>query len=341
MNDLDILFTQQKFAQELSSRLDKYTLKRASPFEAGFRCDVCGDSEKNPNKKRGGIIERELNLFYNCFNCGASHYFPEYLELYHYDLYQRYVFDVKLNKKISFKYDDYIEQNKPKPPVNVAFNPLKDLIKANENTFAKQYLKSRKIPEEAFDDLYYTRNFFAYINKIVPNKFGEHALKNDHPRIVIPMFDIMGTCFGVQGRSLEESTDFRYIICMFNKDEEPIFGLNTVNWDKPVYCTEGPLDSLFLDNAIAMSGSNNMKLDKNVIIILDNEPRSKQTVNKYNKYISKNYKICIWPKYIKSKDINKMIIDGYSKEDITKIIDDNIYQGTKAKIKLNSWKKVN
>lgn len=340
MNDLDILFTQQKYAQELSTRLDKFVLKRTSPFEAGFRCDICGDSEKSRTKKRGGIFERGLILHYNCFNCGWAHPFPKYLKDFHPDMYQRYLFDLKLDKKIEYTYEDQVSRNAEPKKESIAQNPLRTLKKATDNTFSNQYLKSRKIPEDKLDLLYYTDKFYEYVNNVLPSKFSDYSLKHDHPRLIIPMFDIMGTCIGIQGRSLEEYTDYRYIICMFNEDESPIFGLDRVDWNKTVYCTEGPLDSLFLENSIAMSGSSNMTLDKDVIIILDNEPRSKETVAKYNKYISKNYKICIWPKYIKSKDINKMIIDGYSKEEVSKIINENIYQGIKAKIKLKSWKKV-
>jgi hypothetical protein len=339
MNDLDILFTQQKYAQELSTRLDRFVLKRTSPFEAGFRCDICGDSQKSRTKKRGGIFEKGLILHYKCFNCGWSHPFPVYLKDFHPDMFQRYLYDLKLDKKIEYSYEEHVARNE-KPKETLKQNPLKPLVKAVDNTFSRQYLKSRKIPEDKLDLLYFTDKFYEYINKIIPDKFSKYSMKHDHPRLIIPMFDIMGTCIGVQGRSLEEYTDYRYIICMFNDDESPIFGLDKVDWNKRVYCTEGPLDSLFLENSIAMSGSDNVSLDKEVIIILDNEPRSKQTVAKYNKYISKKYKICIWPEYIKSKDINKMILDGYSKEEISHIIDNNIYHGIKAKIKLNSWKKV-
>jgi transcription elongation factor Elf1 len=339
MNDLDVLFTQQKYAEQLSSRLDKFTLKRSSPFQANFRCDICGDSQKNKNKKRGGIIEKDMNLFYNCFNCGESHIFPNYLRLYHPDMYQRYVFDVKTNNKSLYNYEE--REPEPEPELSLEKNPLKNVKKARDNTFAYRYLKARKIPEDKIDLFYYVDKFYEYINSIMPGKFNEYALNYDHERIIIPFFDIMGTCFAVQGRSMDDTSDQRrYITILFDKDQTPIYGLNTVDWNKTVYCTEGPIDSLFLENAIAASGSDNMSIDKKVVIVLDNEPRNEQLLKKYDKYIHMNYQICIWPENLEFKDINEMIDNGIISSEIQSIIDKNTYYGIKARIKFNKWKKM-
>jgi transcription elongation factor Elf1 len=335
MNDLDILFTQQRYAEQLSTRLDKFTLKRSSPFQAAFRCDICGDSQKNRNKRRGGIIERDMNLFYNCFNCGASHILPHYLQLYHPDLYSKYIFDVKLNKTHAYEYKE------PEPKEELQKNPLRDIQLARENTFAYQYLKSRKIPEDKMDLFYFTHKFYEYVNSVIPGKFDEYALKHDHERIVIPFFDIMGTCFAIQGRSLSNnSDDIKYITILFDDDKSPIYGLDRVDWNKQVYCTEGPIDSLFLENAIATASSDNMNVDKKVVIVLDNEPRNKLIIRKYDKYIHMNYKVCIWPEDVTFKDINEMIENGLSSEEIQSIIDRNTHQGIKARIKFNKWKKM-
>lgn len=337
MNDLDILFTQQRYAEQLSSRLDKFTLKRSSPFQAAFRCDICGDSQKNRNKRRGGIIEKDMNLFYNCFNCGASHILPHYLNLYHPDLYSKYLYDVKLNKTYSHEYREHVEPKKEE----IQKNPLRDIELARKNTFAYRYLKARKIPEDKIDLFYFTHKFYEYINSIVPDKFQEHAMKHDHERIVIPFFDIMGTCFAVQGRTLDNDSDqMKYITILFDENKSPIYGLDRVDWNKQVYCTEGPIDSIFLDNCIAAAGSDNMNIDKNVVIILDNEPRNKALLRKYDKYIHMNYKVCIWPENIQSKDINDMIQSNLTSTEIQNIIDKNTFQGIKARIKFNRWKKM-
>jgi hypothetical protein len=49
--------------------------------------------------------------------------------------------------------------------------------------------------------------------------------------------------------------------------------------------------------------------------------------------------ITIWPEGQKEKDINEMIVNGNTKEQVQKIISDNTYSGLSAITKLNSYKR--
>ena len=80
-------------------------------------------------------------------------------------------------------------------------------------------------------------------------------VKKDHPRIIIPFIDNEGTWFGFQGRSLATDDKLRYITIMLDESKTKIFGLNRVDYNKTVYITEGPIDSFYIDNAIAMAGA--------------------------------------------------------------------------------------
>ena len=55
--------------------------------------------------------------------------------------------------------------------------------------------------------------------------------------------------------------------------------------------------------------------------------------------IDKDYSIVIWPDNITEKDINEMIINGKTKEQVQKIISDNTYSGLSAITQLNSYKR--
>ena len=57
------------------------------------------------------------------------------------------------------------------------------------------------------------------------------------------------------------------------------------------------------------------------------------------KMIDKDYMIVIWPEGTKEKDINEMIMNGKSKEQVQKIISDNTYSGLSAITQLNSYKR--
>ena len=52
-----------------------------------------------------------------------------------------------------------------------------------------------------------------------------------------------------------------------------------VDSSKRVYVTEGPFDSMFVFNSVAMAGSDaNVPFD-NAVMIYDNEPRSKEIID--------------------------------------------------------------
>ena len=79
---------------------------------------------------------------------------------------------------------------------------------------------------------------------------------------------------------------------------------------------------------------------KDVVFIFDNEPRNKEIIDRMYKMIDQNYMITIWPEGTKEKDINEMIMNGKSKEQVQKIISDNTYSGLSAITQLNSYKRI-
>jgi hypothetical protein len=104
---------------------------------------------------------------------------------------------------------------------------------------------------------------------------------------------------------------------------------------------EGPLDSLFLQNGIAVAQSD-LRLPQykdKAILIPDNEPRNKEVCKQIEKFISEDYSVCIWPKGIKEKDINEMILSGITSAEIMGIIHSNTHKGLQAQTVFNSWKR--
>ena len=194
------------------------------------------------------------------------------------------------------------------------------------------YARNRNIPSSVYYELYYSDNFREVAS------YAKIELKNSK-RLILPFFDEDNKLFGLQGRALDGS-DPRYITIMFNENKDKLYGLHKVDLTKPFFCVEGPIDSLFLKNCIAMAGSDGLsnKYNSNAVLVFDNEPRNKQIVDKVEKYIDKGFKTVIWPDHIKEKDINDMILKGI---DVQSIVEHNTYAGLAAKIKFNAWKKVN
>ena len=127
---------------------------------------------------------------------------------------------------------------------------------------------------------------------------------------------------------------------MLEEDAPKIYGLDDINTGETVYVTEGPFDSTFISNSIAMCGADgdvNKWGITNPVWIYDNEPRNRQIVERLATTISRGDRVVIFPKNILEKDINDMYLSG---QNVQRVVESNIYQGLEAKLKLNDWKRV-
>ena len=122
-----------------------------------------------------------------------------------------------------------------------------------------------------------------------------------------------------------------------------IFGLDTCDFSKRYYVVEGPIDSLFLSNSVAMAGADGngsgLANIENGVFIFDNEPRNKEIVARMERCLDKGYKVFIWPKDILTNDVNDVILSGVSQPDFEVIIDNNTYNGLTGKLQLSYWRK--
>ena len=127
---------------------------------------------------------------------------------------------------------------------------------------------------------------------------------------------------------------------MLEEDAPKIYGLDNIKTGETVYVTEGPFDSTFISNSIAMCGADG-DVSKwgitNPVWIYDNEPRNKQIVERLSATIDRGDRVVIFPKNILEKDINDMYLSG---QNVQRVIESNIYQGLEAKLKLQDWKRV-
>ena len=127
---------------------------------------------------------------------------------------------------------------------------------------------------------------------------------------------------------------------MLEEDAPKIYGLDNIKTGETVYVTEGPFDSTFISNSIAMCGADG-DVSKwgitNPVWIYDNEPRNRQIVERLATTINRGDRVVIFPKNILEKDINDMYLSG---QNVQKVVESNIYQGLEAKLKLQDWKRV-
>ena len=319
-------FVDVKYINLISSRFQKF--KRVKNNLYNFRCPICGDSQTNKNKARGYLYQIKNNTNYKCHNCGVNVSFNNFLKQIDTEIHKQYIFE-------KFKEGNTGKNFTTEAPIlhfeAPKFKSKLDLPKASENPVAKAYLENRKLNS---DNYYYTEKFKEWTNSLRPT-FDN--VSKDEPRIIIPLF-YQNILVGFQGRALGPSK-VKYITIMLTDDAPKIYGLDKVQKNKSVYITEGPFDSTFISNSIALCGADG-DVDKwgicDPVWIYDNEPRNREILSRISRVIEMGQKIIIWPSTIKEKDINDMVLSGL---DAQSVIESNTYSGLEAKLKFTIWKK--
>jgi len=334
-----------KYIGLVSSKLDRFKRKSGSTYN--FRCPVCGDSKQNKSKARGWIFDRSGKSRFYCHNCNASMSINAFIKFIDTQLYQE--FKLEKLKETSSGHEQKpvitLHQYRPIFEKDIALRGLKRVSQLHHDDAHKKYIVSRRIPFKFHYKLYIVNAFFAYVNTLIPDKFSEKVLAHDEPRLLIPFIDKKNRVHALQGRSFNEYSKSKYITIVLDDSVPKIYGLDTVNEKNTIYVTEGPIDSMFLDNAISTAGgdlSSTVRVldSEKLVIVYDNERRSKHTVEKISKAISAGYKVCIWPDTVVYKDINDMVKSGMKPEYVQLIIEQNTYSGLAAEMELNKWKRV-
>ena len=317
-----------KYISLISSRLQKF--KKVKPDLYNFRCPICGDSQKNKNKCRGYFYVVKNNTNFKCHNCGASLSFNNFIKKVDVTLHKQYTLEKFKEGHTGKNFVTEEPEFTFKKPV---FKKKLDLPKASENFFAKEYLEKRKLNPDKF---YFTDTFKEWTNT---KKQTFDSTYRDEPRIIIPMYDTSKNLIGFQGRSLTHNS-VKYITVMLDDEAPKLYGLESIDENKPIYIVEGPFDSTFVENGVAMCGAD---VDvgsfgwSDYIWVLDNEPRNREIVNRVAKLIDRGEKVVIWPNQIVEKDINDMVLGG---QNIMDVLKSSTYHGLEAKVKFNNWKKV-
>ena len=327
------------------------------------RCPLCGDSKTKPNVKRGYLYKNNTKdaLSYKCHRCNEAMSFHFLLKTLDPALYKEYNMEsMKAHRHTASKR----QKKKPKPQLEITYTKndklkrfnttnkylssltaIKDLD--NEHP-AYEYLKERLINEDWFTELYYTDDFVGFINSIIPKKFKTHFVDK---RIIIPLRDSDGSVFGIQGRSVDPEVEkrFRFFTIIFDEEiGHKIFGLDRLDTTKPIFVVEGPFDSLFIENSIAVCGSSMSavaealgRFDTKKIYVLDNEPRNKNIVKMMKGLLDKGNSIVIIndPAYY-GKDINDMIKDGMNETQVRELLVNNSFTAIRGLLKLKQWSRI-
>lgn len=331
------LYVDQKYLNLISNRLPLFKKKKDTTYNC--RCIICGDSKKKKSKARGYFFPNKNKLFYKCFNCDAAMAFSTFLKDIDKNLFNEYNLENYSDKhfsnnKITFKFEQPKFKTKSDKKIDQVLTRLSELDTEHE---AVQFVNKRNIPKNKLKQIYYIDN----ISKISEfNNDYAASIKTKEPRIVFPFYDFNNeltglTCRAIRGEAL------RYITVKIIDDKPLIYGLESIDKNSTIYVVEGPIDSLFLVNSIAIAGTSLQKINESnfndVVVIYDNQPRNKQVCSQIEKAIDNQYKVCIWPQNIVEKDINDMVNYNIN---VQKIVRENIFCGLEAKMKFMGWKRI-
>jgi len=213
-----------------------------------------------------------------------------------------------------------------------------DILKMQEQ-FAEQYKKQQEIQKKEIEQKKMLDNnatkYFKHINdgsalsqkaidycesRMIPKEVYEkwfiaHEGKY-HDRVIIPFYTKAGKVSYFQARSLI-GVEPKY---MNRIAETQLYNRDFIDKTKPVFVLEGPIDSLFLENAVATCGAgSSSKIDAEiaqfdqVFYILDNDEAGNK---KAGKLVREHKNVFIWNKFLTDfginpksvKDINDVIV---------------------------------
>jgi hypothetical protein len=353
------LWRDEKYLRLLSPTLSRFTQKTTHTYN--FRCPLCGDSETNKAKARGYIFAKGDTLLYKCHNCSVSLPFSALLRSQSRHLYDEYLLE-------RLKEDGQRQPDRPEavfqtPTVAPARSPMSDspvyplsiLDHAYPSlhvvyTFAKDI---RKLPITVFDRLYATEKAHTWIRSVllaaattdeekVEAEKKSEKVSDDLPYLVTPFRMLDGSWFGAQLRPVErkEFTTFRWA-----HDPLKVFGLDAWNPLKLTYIVEGPIDALFIPNALSPCGSDLLtgmrcledadilKSSSRRVYVWDNEPRNKEIVKHIRMAVKLKENVVIWPRRA-PKDINDMVRAGI---DVMDVLPKRTFFGLNAELELAAW----
>ena len=334
------LYTDQKYVGLISPRLELFKQVRQNLWNS--RCPICGDSQKNRSKKRLYIYAKKQDLFVKCHNCGFGSNLGNFIKQLDPHLHSQYIVERykagETGQRKSKEPEFHFEKPKFKPqPTKINLPSIGELDKEH---FARKYFESRKIPESFKDKVYFAEDFKEWAQSV--SKIDYSNLGKEEPRMVIPFFDMEGKLIAAQGRALGKN-ELRYITVKVEEDSLKIYGLDRWNPEDHTYIVEGPIDSMFLPNCLAVAGGDLLTYNgdkEKTTLIFDNEPRNIHTIKKIMDSISKGWSVVIWSKERKFKDINDLIISGLSTDEILDMINTRTMKGLEADWAAREWRNV-
>jgi hypothetical protein len=338
------LWQDEKYVRLLSHRLDQYHDRGRHQYN--FRCPLCGDSQKNKSKARGYLFPQRDVLLFKCHNCSLAMPFSALLKRVDPSLYSEYLTE---------RFREERQRATPAParvvppPVVRHFDPALVPTVAQSNIVPViAFCRGRKLDATAMGRLHATTRARTWLTPLVGAKASDVA--DDVAYLVQPLTLPGGAWYGAQLRGVKQKS---FVTFRWSHDLMKVFGLDAWKPEDVTYVVEGPIDALFVPNAIAACGSDLVSAVDNMremvpvpvdwpdraIFVWDNEPHNKEVASHIRRAIARGLRVVIWPYYRAGeenfpKDINDMVRAGI---DVMAHLRRHTMTGLAAKAAFEAW----
>lgn len=308
------------------------------------RCFLCGDSKKNPYKKRFNLNWNNGNPGWHCWNCGRHGNFIEIYSIVNglsYDDAKKEIFKYNKNS-VTRQMNEYKKRPKSKEKKKIDrndFNWIKDICYSldskNVGILGEKYIQVLKF--------FYESRKISRIYKLYICHSGKYK-----GRIIIPIFDENKSILYFQARRIPKSG----ITPKYNNPVSPkelcILNKHKFDRNKNIIVHEGLIDAFMVgDQGTCCLGKEIseelieilLKLtDKDIIIALDNDSEAYDALKRFmesNKY-SRKVKYFLYPQEFSSyDDINSICKANDTQINVYELITQNSVSYSMAYTKLS------
>lgn len=352
MEDGELLNSIQSKIQRILDRRfasDSWQKRRIDTFHdrINFSCPLCGDSRSNPRKKRGNLYLDGLH--YHCFNCGEHMGVRKLLR----DFGESLSMDETLAVREIQQSAKHFERRNASNQSSMLYSVIDELavpkkvffertgaVTPSSYTRCSRYLESRGIGREKWGCFAFrpdsTELFILNLTRsgrVIGYQIRQLDMKSGRPRYLTRnMTRMYADLFGVPsaaiidrmlrarelgGKYIDEEDGIENVVANIDKISG-IFNIMNIDMDRTITVVEGPIDSISVDNCVALQGAKKMNdyfdsID-NVRYVFDRDSAGKQEAIKK---LRKHKSVFLWEMYVKRlgikgkvKDINDLERNG-------------------------------
>lgn len=332
------LYKQISFVSRLGVYLRNFKQKKPRLWEFSHSCEK---ETRGRYRARAYVYQYKdtPNLNFRCHHCGSATSLANLIKDTSSSLYGEYRLEA---------YKDF-EQPVAAPvavvkqeTVDANLAGLVNVTSLPASSSVRKFLERRKIPANKYKLLYVAPHFYKWAKQY---NSAFNGVLDESPRLVLPYFDMDKKVVGFTARTFNPAIEPRYIHMRIDKNAAFIYGLERLDMSKTIYVTEGHIDSLFLDNAIAVGGAHYdgefiQSIKDRAVIIPDQDwKRNPQVAKQLKKVILNGFSVAFLPNTIKGKDLNDMVKAGMNIQDLKSTIDSHTTSGLAAQLEFSLLKR--